>query len=66
MPLHMTRCLRCKALEAIFLVLGMEVVARLALVRVRVLLLIGAEEARDALLKFAKNVHLGVFFCWWC
>lgn len=54
MPLHMTRSLRGKALEAILPVLGVKVVAHLALVRMRVLLILAAKDALDA---FANEIH---------
>lgn len=64
MPFGMPGCLRRKALEAVVPVLGVEVVAQLALVGVRVLLIRAAKEALDALPDFAKDIH--VCYCCRC
>lgn len=58
MPFGMAGGLGREAQEAVLAVLGVEVgAAGLALVGVRVLLILAAEEARDALLNFLENIH---------
>lgn len=52
----MARSLRSKTLESILSVLGVEIMAHLALVRVRVLLILAAEDTLDAL---ANEIHDG-------
>lgn len=59
-PLGVAGSLGRKTQEAVLAVLGVEVVAGLALVGVRVFLVLAAEEAGDALLDFAEDVHNGV------
>lgn len=56
-PFGVARGLGGETLEAVLLVLGVEVVAGLAVVGVRVLVLLGAEEAREALLDLLEDIH---------
>lgn len=54
-PLRVTGRLRRKGLVAVLAVLGMDLVALGTLVGVRVLLILAAEDAGDALLEFLED-----------
>lgn len=55
----MTGALGRETLEPVLTVLGVQVVALLAIVGVRVFLFVAAKEARNALLNFAEDIHDG-------